>query len=172
MSVKQEDLSGSWAWVSECGLYRYSLGREWGSGPRLVVVMLNPSTADALVDDPTVTRLLGRARGSGYGSLEVVNLYGLRATDPGRLVEAADPVGPENDEFIGRAVAAAGSIWVAWGSHPMALKRADVVLESLVCRELWCLGMTSDGHPRHPLYVGSWVAPMVYRRSFVEAGVL
>src|SRR5262249_14212908 len=88
--------------ISDCGRYRYSLTRRWGDAaePRALFVMLNPSTADAEQDDPTIRRCIGFAKAWGMGSLEVVNLYALRATDPAALLSAPDPIGPKNDTMI------------------------------------------------------------------------
>lgn len=88
------------AGISECGTYRYWLCREWSPGlDSLVWLMLNPSTADATQDDPTIRRCMGFARRWGYGGITVVNLYAYRATNPRDLLTAADPVGPENDRY-------------------------------------------------------------------------
>src|ERR1051326_5628436 len=92
------------ALFSPCGLFRYRLWRHWTPGmPPLVFVMLNPSTADAEKNDPTVERCERRAKAGGFGGGEVVNLFALRSTDPKALYSAADPIGPENDKVIATA---------------------------------------------------------------------
>ena len=150
--------------ISECGRYRYSLHRRWAMGARLVWVMLNPSTADAETDDPTVRRCIGFARRDGWAGIVVVNLYGLIATDPKELLGAADPVGPENDYHLIRHASEGATVVAAWGANRLAVARVGVVVES-ACRRLVCLGVTRSGAPRHPLYVpadmrtASWVAP-------------
>lgn len=150
------------AQISKCGLYRYSLTREWGDGPKLPVVMLNPSTADATKNDPTIRRLAGPggfALREGYAGLIVANLFAFRATDPESMANASDPIGPQNDDVLeGMAVQAALSgvpVLCAWGAHWMAPPRAYVVTSLMreAGARLVCLGLTKSGAPRHPLYV-------------------
>jgi hypothetical protein len=111
------DSQPGWADLSPCGTYRYLLGRRVGDGQRAALfVMLNPSTADASDDDPTIRRCRRFARREGCGLLEVVNLFAYRATDPVALRLAEDPVGPANDHFISKAVERAALVVVAWAS--------------------------------------------------------
>jgi hypothetical protein len=145
----------SGATISDCGIYRYKLWRTWdGTLPPVTFVMLNPSTADHERDDPTIRRCLDFARRWGCGSLRVVNLFALRSPDPAALRTAADAVGPENDGTILEACGA-GLTVAAWGAHPFAVRRVRRVLELLngAGARLRCLGVTKEGHPRHPLYV-------------------
>ncbi len=142
--------------LSKCGNYRYSLMRRWDQGSPLRFVMLNPSTADATVDDPTIRRCMGFARREGYAALIVVNLYAYRSTDPKALLTCADPVGPSNDEILRLHLMSARSgptpVVAAWGLHGRTSRVAEVL--SLTSDVDWrCLGTTKDGHPRHPLYV-------------------
>ena len=107
--------------ISECGRYRYSLLREWNAGrPRLCIVMLNPSTADANKDDPTIRRCIGFARRDGYGSIVVVNVAAFRATKPKDMLMAADPVGPENDAALWFGAMQSEAVLVAWGTKAPA----------------------------------------------------
>ena len=121
--------------------YRYRLSRTWDpTGPVVAFVMLNPSTADAEVLDPTVRRCVGFARGWGFGSLEVVNLFAFRATDPRDLLRAAAPVGAANDRAILDAASAADRVVVAWGTRGTHLGRATEVAASAAGRarsDLW-----------------------------------
>jgi hypothetical protein len=137
--------------------YRYSLLREFGDGPRIAFVMLNPSVADEEVNDPTVTRCINRARALGFGSLEVVNLFAFRSTDPARLAKVEDPVGPSNDGHIKRAVEDAEKTVLAWGCHGNLHDRAAAVLRFIGHwrNELCVLGLNKDGSPKHPLYVAA-----------------
>lgn len=144
---------GAWAEVSACGRWRYALGRRWGEGPGLLCVLLNPSVADALRDDPTLARCVLRAQGLGFGALRVVNLFAWRATDPAALALAADPVGPENDAALLRGARWAGRILCGWGEGGRLMGRDRAVLALFVRRRLWHLGLTAGGRPRHPLYV-------------------
>lgn len=145
-------MSGEGAAVlSGCGRYRYLLTRRWADDPAVTFVMLNPSTADATTDDPTIRRCIGFAKSWGYGSLNVVNLFAFRATDPRDLLAATDPVGPRNDAFLHDYLPVSVA---AWGAHKLAVARARQVMQAFAGRPLlWCLGVTKDGHPRHPLYV-------------------
>jgi hypothetical protein len=117
--------------------------------------MLNPSTADANVDDPTIRRVIGFTAGLGFGGLMVVNLFALRATDPAELARHPDPVGPHNDTYIRAAAAEHGTVMLAWGAHPSAQRREAAVLSILrdSGARLLCLGTTKSGAPRHPLYL-------------------
>lgn len=162
----QADVADRWAVLSDDGRYRYALGRRWGTpladgGRRAVWVMLNPSTADAYVDDPTIRRCIGFSRGWGYDELVVVNLYAYRATDPAELGRAGDPFGPVNAEHIDAALADASVVIAAWGAHPWASTVADATLAHH--RPLHCVGTTKAGHPRHPLYVRGDQALEVWR---------
>lgn len=140
--------------------YRYILRRSWyGSPLQCTWIMLNPSTADDVMDDPTIRRCMAFSKSWGYGNMLVVNLFALRATDPKALREDSDPVGSENDAAIAEAVLGSAAVICAWGSHAYAARRANAVLEvlrhtkgSAAARPL-CLGTTKDGSPRHPLYV-------------------
>lgn len=146
------------AWIE--GPYRYSLLRAWGEGPRCVFVMLNPSTADAERDDPTIRRCLGFARRLGCGSLVVVNLYAWRATDPAELRRAPDPFGPHNFAAVAQAASAAKYVIAAWGvnAQPEPAQYARRLLNEY--GKVYALGFTKAGHPRHPLYVSA-AAPLV-----------
>jgi hypothetical protein len=135
------------------GPYRYTLWRAWTEAlPRLLFVLLNPSVADASLDDPTLRRCIRFAQDWGYGSVEMANLYAYRATHPRTLRQIADPVGPLNDHHIQEAAGRADKIAVAWGVLGDLHGRDQAVL-SLLPQPLWCLGYTLGGAPRHPLYV-------------------
>jgi hypothetical protein len=143
--------------VSDCGQYRYHLYRRLGEGRRAAtLIMLNPSTADHEVDDPTIRKVMGFARRWACDELHVVNLFAFRATRPADLREAADPVGPENREWLRRAVELAcdGLVVFAWGTHGAYMGQDKAVLGWIggLCQPM-CLSLTRDGHPRHPLYV-------------------
>lgn len=140
--------------LSECGTYRYRLWRIWDPAlARICWIMLNPSTADALLDDATVRRCVGFSRAWGYGSLEVVNLFALRSTDPRALRSHPDPVGPENDLAIESAVRRSLRVVAAWGNHGWIGGRDEIVRDRL--RRLgvdpYHLGLTKQGRPRHPV---------------------
>lgn len=156
--------AGSWAWLSDDLTYRYRLGRRWSEdGPLDVWVMLNPSTADAEQDDPTIRRCKGFSALWGAGGIVVVNLFALRSTDPAALARHPDPIGPANDDNIAQVAARAqedgGRVIAAWGAHPMAGPRARIVHRVISEHAtVFCLGGTKAGAPRHPLYVRSSTA--------------
>lgn len=159
--------------LSPCGKYRYRLTR--GDGNLLPVVTLNPSTADNVVDDATIRRLLGfaqrgiylypgAAQRTKYDGIDVVNLYGLRATNPLALKTAADPYGPDNDAHLEAFCHwhAGAGIVVAWGTHAKsdAVQRFMRHVDKHARRQwLRCFGLTNAGHPRHPLYL-SYATPL------------
>lgn len=156
--IRRHDHGGtlSEAWYSECGSYRYALTREWQAGaPRLLWVMLNPSTASEKRNDPTVARCESRARRMECGAFRVVNLFAYRATDPRDLRRAADPAGPANNAVITDAADWADTIVCAWGAHG-AWQNRGAEVEAMLRKgghRLWHLGLTQAGHPRHPLYL-------------------
>lgn len=159
------------------GDYRYSLGRDWTVTPtprRVLWIMLNPSTADGLVDDPTIRRCMGFARswqqhGLPFTGMEVVNLFGLRATDPRALAVHHDPIGPDNDSVL-RSLAnqpATTLIVAAWGANSSAAARGSkirAVLQEVDHQRVHVLGLTKDGHPRHPLYLKASTSPVLWER--------
>lgn len=142
------------ATMSECGAYRYSLERELsglGRNP-VVFVMLNPSTADANADDPTIRRCCGFAKRWGHDRIVVVNLYALRSTDPRALRTHPNPIGTHNDDAI-YAAALRGPVVCAWGVHGEKDRVNAVRLLLAVAKaKPLCLGLTKSGAPRHPLY--------------------
>ncbi len=131
------------------GTYRYRLSRTWAAGPTAAFVLLNPSTADAESDDRTVTRCVKYAAGLGFGRLVVVNLFALRSSDPADLDAHPAPVGPENDDHIAAACAAAETVICGWGNAGAKLGRAREVAGRLDA-PLHAIGTTKAGHPRHP----------------------
>ena len=146
----------STAVYSACERYRYSLTRVWDpAGQRVLFVMLNPSTATEVQNDPTVERCERRARHLGFGGFRVVNIFAFRATDPRDLRAAAEPIGPQNDAALTEAAGWADSIIAAWGVHGAHQGRGATVADMLRAtgRPLFHLGLSRQGHPRHPLYL-------------------
>jgi hypothetical protein len=143
------------ATLSDCGRYRYRLNRWWAVGEYARFIMLNPSTADATVDDPTIRRCMSFARDWGFAGIVVHNLFALRATNPRMLRITDDPIGPDNDGYLTKKHFDAGITVCAWGTNGGLHNRAEVVLELLKDAGVspLCLGKTKDGHPRHPLYL-------------------
>ena len=151
--------------LSDDHLYRYDLTRYWrepGEPERGVVTFigLNPSTADAQEDDPTIRRCIGFARQWGYDGLHMVNLFAYRATNPKNMKAAPDPVGPDNDRTIRKVCYQSETVVACWGAHGEYRHRGEYVAslfpvlgpqDTLI--PLHCLGCTKAGHPRHPLYL-------------------
>jgi hypothetical protein len=145
--------------------YRYRLDRRWSGGEGVCgFIMLNPSTADERLDDPTIRRCIGFAKGWGYAGLIVGNLFALRATDPAVLLAARDPVGgAANARTLVDLIDEAALILCAWGQfagvgehggNAIALVRARGRLPH-------CLGLTKHGAPRHPLYLPASTQPVI-----------
>jgi len=143
------------------GEFRYTLTREWGVGPRLLFIMLNPSTADGLADDATIRRCIRFAQDMGYGSLEVVNLFAFRTVSPAVLAGAGYPVGPENDQHIVEALSRAACVVCAWGAvrHHRTVEVLELV-RLFSATPATALGLTKDGQPRHPLYLAASCRPI------------
>lgn len=179
MAATINDADGNYqgASISACGTWRYHLRRPANlieDKGRLCYVMLNPSTADATKDDPTIRRCVNLAARDGYGEIVVVNLFAFRATDPAemRRAFAADParaIGPENDDYIRAAVAASARVCVAWGAVPRTLFgrawRVVTMIDETATSTPLCLGVTANGWPRHPLMVAR-------RRPFTSWGTV
>lgn len=150
--------------ISPCGRYRYGLTRQWSDLPLMGFIMLNPSTANADVDDPTIRRCMGFARREGCGGISVVNLFPLRATKPEDLwaTRYHKRFGPRSDEELRRHVRmVAGPLVAAWGADGDRLGGDAVeAIRKRYGSQLLCLGVTSKGAPRHPLYLRN-DAPLV-----------
>ena len=151
---------------SDCERYRYSLTRTWdATAGRVTFVMLNPSTATEVQNDPTVERCERRARALGFGAFCVTNIFAWRDTDPRAMRRAKDPIGSENDSAILKAAQWADAIVCAWGTHGEHLNRGPAV-ERLLRKTglpLSHLGLSKAGHPKHPLYIGYAVQPVEWK---------
>jgi hypothetical protein len=139
----------------------------------MLYVMLNPSTADASLDDPTIRRCIGFAKALGFGGLEVVNLFAWRSTSPDAMFGVArggqDIVGPDCDTTILDAARGAGLVVAAWGADHRASERASAVLAMISnVADVHCLGRSGSGAPRHPLYLPGAARPELFRAK--EAG--
>lgn len=158
--------------ISACGKYRYRLSRRWGDGPMATFIMLNPSTADAEVDDPTIRKCMGFARRWGMDGIFVGNLFAVRATKPADMMRAEDPVGPENERHLHHMCHEAGArgtggvLICAWGANGGHMRQDQTFLGW--CESTWqvwpkALRLTSKGMPEHPLYVPYDVTPVPLR---------
>jgi len=151
---------------SDCENYRYALTRTWDpQGKRLLYIMLNPSKADELRNDPTVERCERRARALGYGAFRVTNIFAWRDTDPFAMKRAKAPVGPDNEATLQDSCTWADAILAAWGTHGAHLGQGPAVAATLLAQDtpVFHLGLTKDGHPRHPLYISYKTQPMRWR---------
>lgn len=160
--------------LSECGRYRYALRRQWQQSPMYVLwIMLNPSTADAKTNDATIRRCMRYSREWGFGGMLVGNLYGMRATYPGDLIEAPDPVGPENDAHLLKMSLVARTIVCAWGQPGPIPARRWQVLRLLGCPKLapplHYLTLNRNGEPGHPLRLSATLKPTPWV-PFVDSG--
>lgn len=138
--------------------HRYSLVHRWNPlfGDRLILwIGLNPSTADEQQLDPTLTRIRAFSQREGFDGFWMANLFALRTPYPKEMMADPDPVGPENDAALLAAAERCERIVAAWGVCGEFQARADAVARLLAGRELWCLGTTQEGYPRHPLYVAA-----------------
>jgi hypothetical protein len=152
----------SWAQFSECDRYRYALGRQWGDGPNALFVMLNPSTADEYVLDPTLRRCQNYAEQWGFDGFLVCNLFALRSTDPRVMLRDPEPIGPENDAYIRLTAEACDMIVCGWGNHGTHMGRAGEVMEILRSageEKIHALSVTKSGQPGHPLYLRADLKP-------------
>ncbi|AEI77894.1 hypothetical protein CNE_1c25770 [Cupriavidus necator N-1] len=155
--------------LSDCEQYRYRLWRQWDeSRPALGFIMLNPSTADHQVNDPTITRCMQRALAGKYGRLEAVNLFPLRSTDPDGLLTHSAPLGREDTAncSIMDALDRCSLVICAWGAHKAAPARAAEVLRIIRMSGhgtlLHHLGLNKDGSPKHPLYIAARTRPQPF----------
>lgn len=161
------DLSCSFyhARLSECGLYRYTLERgfefdlfsEGAKTARIGWIMLNPSTADANQDDPTIRRCIGFSKAWGFGAMEILNLFAYRTPNPKVMKQAhaqgIDIVGPENDAWIETVADTCDVIVAAWGKDGSLMGRGDAVAARFP--GIMCLGTNENGTPKHPLYLAT-----------------
>ena len=142
--------------------YRYTLAIQWDKDkPKLNFLMLNPSTADEIKNDPTVERCERRARNLGYGSVSITNLFALRSTDPRALYDAEDPIGELNNIYILNEALVSAMVVCAWGVHGIFMERGETVLTMLrnLSIKPHCLKLSKSGTPCHPLYLPYTATP-------------
>lgn len=151
---------------SPCRKYRYKLVRKWGPGDRYCnFIMLNPSTADEVANDPTVERCERRARSWWFDGLIVTNLFALRSTDPEELRKQPNPEGePENSKAILESAQQSSMVVCAWGNHGMYCNR-DIDIRFMLRQsgvKLYCLKLAKTGQPCHPLYLPYELKPTAW----------
>lgn len=163
--------------ISSCDTYRYRLERRFADGPTLMLVMVNPSTADAEIDDQTIKKGVGFSQRHGFGRLLVGNKFAFRATDVKRLRDIQDPIGPENDEHLRAMMQEAERVVAGWGQLAKLPERLrerwkDIVrIADAAGHTLYTIGTNADGHPKHPQMTGydvpvtEWVVPWFPNRA-------
>ena len=155
----------STAVYSDCETYRYALTRVWDpAAGKLTFIMLNPSKATEVQNDPTIERCERRARALGFGGFRAVNIFALRETDPHKMRRHTTPEGPANAGFITEACDWADMVIAAWGAHGAHLDQGQRIRDLLAAtgREIYSFGQTKAGHPRHPLYIAYATRPTVW----------
>ncbi len=161
----QKDDAASEAVYSDCERYRYSLTRVWDdAAPKALFIMLNPSKATEVQNDPTIERCERRSRVLGFGGFRAMNIFAWRETDPKLLKQAQAPIGPENDRLLLDSLHWADQVIAGWGYHGAFQGRGPAV-EALLRgsgAELHCLGLSKEGHPRHPLYIAYATQPEIW----------
>lgn len=147
---------------SECGKYRYVLWRIWNEQlPKSMCIGLNPSTANSVDDDPTISNLTRILKSCGYGGLYITNLFALISSNPEDLRQCPDPV-KDNDAWLNRVYNICGEeIIFCWGAFPMAEYRAKQVVRQYPMA--MCFGKNKGGSPKHPLYLKNDVKPQFYK---------
>lgn len=150
--------------ISDCEKYRYALWRIWdNTKPRVMFIGLNPSTADAINDDPTITRCIHFAKSWGYGGVYMTNLFAYRSTNKSVLSSVENPIGYDNDKYISKYVELSAKVIAAWGNDGVFLERSKIV--SNLVQPLFCLDVNKTGEPKHPLYIHSQTIPKEYKRK-------
>ena len=167
--ITRNNLEGgvsSTAVYSDCEHYRYSLKRVWEpKKQKIIFILLNPSTATELRNDPTVERCERRARELGFGSFLVCNIFAWRDTNPKKMKLAIDPIGEHNNKAILEGCHWANRLICAWGAHGSHLNRSDEVLAIMkeIPKTLYHLGLTKHGLPKHPLYISYKQKPLIWK---------
>lgn len=154
--------SSASALMDETGKYRLELSRIWDSAEKnirmILFIMLNPSTADALVNDPTVRRCMNFAQSWGYGGLYIGNLFAYRSTDPAELIRLSragfDAVHENNDSHLRRMQKDSETTVFAWGNEGRLQMRDTEIIDKFP--GAFCLGKNQNGTPKHPLYVPAY----------------
>ncbi|MBU0467052.1 MAG: DUF1643 domain-containing protein [Nanoarchaeota archaeon] len=154
------------ALFSECEKYRYKLKRKWDNNlPQIMFIGLNPSTADEIKNDPTVSRMINYAKQWGYGSVSVCNVFAFRATFPKDLKNTKELVGRENDKSITEEAQSSEKIVIAWGNHALFMNRNIEMMSLLHKHELFCIGVNKNGEPKHVLYLKKDLSPELFSET-------
>ena len=155
-------LYDSGADFSKCRKYRYTLWRFWDrSLPKVMFLGLNPSTADEIKNDPTVTRCINYAKLWGFGGMYMMNIFAFRTTYPVELKKANDPIGKNNNSWIMKISKDVDKCIGAWGNDGNFMSRHETICK--IIPELYCLKINQSGQPSHPLYLKSDITPFLFK---------
>ena len=161
MALDNNQKIDSGADFSPCRKYRYTLWRVWDESKPLVMFLgLNPSTADEIKNDPTVTRCINYAKSWNYGGMYMMNIFAFRTTYPIELKKALEPIGKENNYWIEKISKNVDKCIGAWGNDGLFLNRSDYIKQNV--NNLYCLKINHSGEPSHPLYLKSTLKPIKY----------
>jgi hypothetical protein len=143
-----------YAMLSPCLQYRFALSRAWKPNARVIgFILLNPSTADDKIDDPTVKKLIDFAKYNGFGGFLLANIFSLRSPDPKSLRAHRDPIGPSNDYWIQQVIRWSEQVICGWGNHGTYRQRGKEVKLLIPRAKRFVFGFNNGGQPTHPLYL-------------------
>lgn len=145
--------------------YRYLLECNWDNElDKVTFIMVNPSTADMEICDPTLNRCVEFSKSWGFGGMKIVNLFALISTDPEALLEHKYPIGDENDKYIIEAISGSSKIILSWGEKYGSINNRDAEIKELLSNyPLYCIKKTkNERHPRHPLYLKADLQPILF----------
>jgi hypothetical protein len=147
--------------LSKDNKYRYQLSRIWNEEkPKVLFIMLNPSIADADIDDPTIRKVITFAKSWGYGGIFVGNLYSFRSTDPKVLRYTDNPIGEDNIQHIQYLIGLTERVIYAWGNHQEEPKWLYDLVDNP-----YCIDVSKKGIPKHPLYLNGKLQPKLFIRK-------
>ena len=150
---------------SKCNKYRYSLSRIWDAEKqRCLFIGLNPSTAGASEEDPTIRKLIAYTRSWGYGGFQICNLFAIRSSNPQIISKCDDPIGQLNTNYLHAAIASNHKHILIWGNWGEQHDDIEELLERI--QEPLCLGHNMNGSPKHPLYLSKTVVPIPFKRDY------
>lgn len=148
------EIVSKYAMLSPCLQYRFALSRAWEPNMRVIgFILLNPSTADDKIDDPTVKKLIQFAKHNKYGGFLLANIFSLRSTDPKLLRTHHDPIGPSNDYWIAQLTRWSEIVVCGWGNHGSLNNRGKEVKLIIPKAKRFAFGFNNGGQPTHPLYL-------------------
>lgn len=152
--------------LSECKQYRYSLSRIWDeTKPLIGFIGLNPSTADHIEDDKTISRCIAFSKSWGFGGFYMMNLFAYRATKPSVMMQSNTPIGFENDKYLLELKNKVEKIAICWGDKGRHNGRSKDVLNLLNQDDLYCITINKSGEPKHPLYIKGDAKLIPYKTS-------